>query len=104
MSRFHFSYDLKPTSIFDHDDISTNFVEQLSEFEATYIVKPVASTILFSTNVPYNEVRDSILKTFGEDLYFALSEVAFYKGDTGSRIRTKPNEILKSNFKDDYLD
>ncbi len=104
MARFHFSYDLKKNSNLDHDDINTNLVDLLQdEFDADNIVKPVASTVLFNTDKPYTEVKDEIENIFGEDLFYVLSEVAYYKGDTVRRLKQKANIDVKDNFKNDYL-
>lgn len=94
---YHLSFDRKKEE--DYLEEIARLIK--NDLKAKWCKRLVASSLIFSTLLEFNEVSETIETTFSDRIYFVLSQTPKISGEDEYRINLENgNEELNENFQE----
>lgn len=101
---YHLSYDVKDSS----SPSSRTVLDRLAKYIETslsgvHVIRPVASTLVFVTDVGYSSVLTGIRDNFGGEIYYVLSMSAKLNDEDKHFVWIHENVELTENFREKHF-
>lgn len=101
---YHLSYDVQDSSAPGGKTILDRLVKYIeNSLSGVLVIRPVASTIVFATDVGYSSVLTGVRDNFGREIYYVLSMSAKVSDKDEHFIWLHENVELTKNFKDKHF-
>lgn len=104
MRIYHLSYDVKDSK----DPASKTILDRIADYiendlGGAHVVRPVASTLVFATELKWSGVLDGIRNKFGTEIFYVLSMSAITSENTKHFIWMHEDMSLTENFRERHF-
>lgn len=100
MRIYHLSYDVRDSKVPASKTILDRIAAYIEkELSGAHVVRPVASTLVFATELKWSDVLNGIRNKFGTEIFYVLSMSAITSDNTKHFIWMHENMSLTENFR-----